>query len=65
MDAGRYMKKTEESYNNFFGDIPQLRVYSPLEEGYHPELDKSELLEVDDIDIVKFQCLTGADSGKF
>ena len=58
MDPGRYIKKMEESYKNFFGDIPPLRFYSPLEEGDHPELDTSELLEVDDI--VKFQSMIGA-----
>ena len=55
MNSGRYIKKLEESYKNFFGDIPPLKVYSLLEERDHPELDNSELLEVDDI--VKFQSL--------
>ena len=48
----------EESYKSYFGDMPPLKVYSPSEEGDHPELDNSELLEVDDI--FRFQSLIGA-----
>ena len=48
MDPRRYIKKMEESCKNFSGDIPPLQVYSLLE-GDHPELDNSELLEVNDI----------------
>ena len=27
-----------------FGEKPKVNVYSPLEKGYHPELDITELL---------------------
>ena len=46
------------SYRNFFGEIPPLKLFYLLEEGDPPELDNSELLELDYI--TKFQSFRGA-----
>ena len=51
-----YVQRMKDTYVRLFGKNPQ-QVQSPLEPNEHPELDDSELLEVDEIRI--FQSLVG------
>jgi Reverse transcriptase (RNA-dependent DNA polymerase) len=39
----KYINKLVKSYEKSFGMKPNTSVMSPLEKGYHPELDTSEL----------------------
>ena len=56
MHPKSYIQKMKDTYVRLFGKNPK-QFQSPLEPNEHPELDDSELLEVDDIKI--YQCLVG------
>ena len=58
MDPGKYIQKTEEAYLRMFGLPLTAKYQSPLEEGDHPELDTSELLN--DSDTKKYQSMIGS-----
>ena len=59
MDPDHYIKRMEESYKQRFpGEEIDKRVTSPLDPGDHPELDTSEFLPRDEIQI--YQSLVGA-----
>jgi len=59
MDPDHYIKRMEESYNQRFpGEKIDRRVTSPLDPGDHPELDTSEFLPCDEVQI--YQSLIGA-----
>ena len=53
----KYIEKTIDNYVRIFGQKPK-QYTSPLVKGDHPELDTSDLLEIDDIKI--YQSLIGA-----
>jgi hypothetical protein len=53
----KYIEKMVMEYTRLFGSKPKHNVMSPLEKGDHPELDESELLDVDDIKV--YQSLIG------
>lgn len=53
----RYIEKVLDNYKRIFGQNPK-EASSPLTKGDHPELDSSELLGVEDIQI--YQSLIGA-----
>ena len=57
MEASKYITRMEESYQRYFGELPSTKVKQPLEEGDHPELDTSEFLGPDEIQI--YQSLIG------
>ena len=48
----------EETYERLFEEPPNDKVSSPLTKGDHPELDTSEFLEENDIEI--YQSLIGS-----
>ena len=58
MDPGKYVSKTEDTYVHRFGEKPKQSVQSPLKSGDHPELDVSEFLDEDGIEI--YQSLIGS-----
>ena len=47
-----------DAYERMFGSKPKLTYASPIEKGDHPELDTSELLDMDGIR--KYQSMIGA-----
>ena len=53
----KYIEKTLDNYQRLFGRLPR-KVSSPLEKGEDPELDISELLEIENIQV--YQSLIGA-----
>jgi hypothetical protein len=53
----KYIKKCLDNYERLFGEKPK-KASSPLIKGDHPELDSSELLDLDGIKI--FQSLIGS-----
>jgi len=53
----KYIEKMLENYKRIFGEHPK-QAASPLEKGDHPELDTSDLLELEDTKI--YQSLIGA-----
>jgi len=54
----KYIDKLIDNYFHMFGTKPKQNVTSPLEKGDHPEIDTSELLDIDGIK--KYQSLIGA-----
>ena len=58
MDPVEYVPKTEDTCVHRFGVKPNQSVQSPLESCDHPELDVSELLDEDGIEI--YQSLIGS-----
>ena len=58
MDPWEYISKMEDSYVHQFGEKPKQYVQSPLESGDHPELDASEFLNENGIEI--YQSLIGS-----
>ena len=59
MNLDQYIKRMEESYNlRFPGEEIDKKVKSPLEPGDHPELDVSDFLKDEDVQI--YQSLIGA-----
>jgi hypothetical protein len=58
MNPGRYVDKMEDAYKQYFKEQPNQKHRSPLVKGDHPELDTSEFLDQDGIDI--YQSLVGA-----
>ena len=56
MGCQTYVNRMIASYKQIFGELPK-KVFAPLEEKDHPELDTSEFC--DDDGIVKFQSLIG------
>ncbi len=53
----RYIDRMVDSYVQMFGSAPSQNVQAPLEKNDHPELDTSELLDVEGIS--KYQSLIG------
>ena len=53
----KYLDKVFANYERMFGEKPKQTVMSPLEEGDHPELDTTDLL--DDEGITQYQSLIG------
>ena len=49
MAPRKYIEKMVDSYYNMFGHKPKLIYMSPLEKGDNPELDTSECLDEDGI----------------
>jgi hypothetical protein len=47
-----------DNYVLLFGEKAKLNVYSPLEKGDHPELDSTEFLDMDGVQI--YQSLIGS-----
>jgi hypothetical protein len=58
MDPGRCVDKMEDAYKSHFWQAPNQKHHSPLQRSGHPELDTSEFLVQDGIEI--YQSLTGA-----
>jgi hypothetical protein len=58
MNPSRYIDKMEDAYEQHFKETPNQKHISPLVNGYHLELDTSEFLDQDGIDI--YQSLVGA-----
>ena len=53
----KYIEKMLANYKRIFGQLPK-KAQSPLTKGDHPELDTSELLDIEDIKV--YQSLIGA-----
>jgi hypothetical protein len=53
----KYIEKCLANYKRLFGRLPR-QYYSPLAKSDHPELDDTELLDIDDIKL--YQSLIGA-----
>jgi hypothetical protein len=53
-----YIEKMMSNYDKVFGELPRQTCTSPLENGDHPELDTTELLDA--IGIVLYQSMIGA-----
>ena len=51
MDPLKYIEKMEASYKQLFGTMPNRKYRSPLEPNDHPELDTSEFLDKEGIQI--------------
>jgi hypothetical protein len=58
MAPRKYIQKLHDGYVRMFGEKPKTVYRSPLEEGDHPELDNSDLLDPNDV--VKYQSLIGS-----
>jgi hypothetical protein len=58
MNPSWYIDKMEDAYKHHFKESPNQKHRSPLVKGDHPELDTSEFLDQDGIDI--YQSLVGA-----
>lgn len=54
----KYIEKLIDNYKRHFGEPPRRNVSSPIEQGDHPELDDSELL--DEAGIFLYQSLIGS-----
>ena len=54
----KYIERVVASYEKMFGEKPSAKMFSPLEKGDHPELDKSELLDATGIQ--QYQSLIGS-----
>ena len=54
----KYIEKMVANYERLFGQPPKQNVHSPLEKGDHPEIDESELLDLQGIKL--YQSLIGA-----
>ena len=53
-----YVERMMDTYEQLFGRPPKRNVTSPLEKGDHPENDRSEELDIDDVK--KYQSMIGA-----
>ena len=58
MAPRKYIEKMIANYERLFGQLPKQNVHSPLEKGDHPEMDESELLDLEGIKL--YQSLIGA-----
>jgi hypothetical protein len=58
MTPKKYIQKMYDGYVRMFGEKPKLVYHAPLEEGDHPELDCTELLDIDGV--TKYQSLIGS-----
>ena len=58
MTPKKYIDRMIDNYTRIFGKRPATNVSSPLEHGDHPELDDSELLDEEGIQI--YQSLIGS-----
>jgi hypothetical protein len=58
ISAATYIEKMVSNYEKIFGESPKQSVTSPLEKGDHPELDTSELLDAQGIEL--YQSMIGA-----
>jgi hypothetical protein len=58
MAPKKYIEKMMMGYEQMFGEKPLTKIHSPLEKGYHPELDTLELL--DQIGVQQYQSLIGS-----
>jgi hypothetical protein len=58
MAPKKYIEKMMMGYELMFGEKPNTKVHSLLEQGDHPELDTSELL--DQNGVLHFQLLIGS-----
>ena len=45
MDPGKYIDRMMESYKQHFGVKPDRKHRSPLQKGYHPEVDTTPFLD--------------------
>jgi hypothetical protein len=54
----KYIDKLVKNYEKSFGMKPNTGVTSPLEKGYHPELDTSQLCTTEQI--AQYQSMIGA-----
>jgi hypothetical protein len=58
ISSTKFIEKMVGTYEKFFGEKPKQNVTSPLEKGDHPELDTSELLDSQGINM--YQSLIGS-----
>ena len=58
MTPRKYIEKMCATFEQLFGHPPKQVVTSPIEKNDHPELDTSELLDLDNT--TKYQSLIGA-----
>ena len=58
VNPSRYVDKMEDAYKQYFKELPNQKHRSPLMKGDHPELDTTEFLDQDGIEI--YQSLIGA-----
>jgi hypothetical protein len=58
MAPKKYIQKMIDGYIRMFGEKPRSVYHSPLEEGDHPELDTSEILDIEGV--TKYQSLIGS-----
>ena len=58
MAPKKYIEKMAMGYETMFGEKPSTKVHSPLENGDHPELDTSELLDQNGVQ--QYQSLIGS-----
>ena len=58
MSPKKYIDRMVDNYERIFGKIPTTNVSSPLEHSDHPEMDESELLDEESIQI--YQLLVGS-----
>ena len=58
MAPRKYIEKICDSFERMFGHPPRTNVSSPIEKNDHPELDTSELLDLEGIQ--RYQSLIGA-----
>ena len=58
MSPKKYIEKICESFEKIFGNPPRINCKAPIEKNDHPELDTSELLDEEFIQL--YQSLIGA-----
>jgi hypothetical protein len=58
MKPEKYISKMVQGYKQMFGCTPKRNVYSPLEQGDHPELDTSGLCDSNEVQ--QYQSLIGS-----
>jgi hypothetical protein len=58
MEPQKYIEKLVDNYTCIFGEGPKQNMLSPIEKGDHPELDTSDLLDLEGINL--YQSLIGA-----
>ena len=54
----KHIDKMLDSYKRLFGEVPSQKIHSPLEANDHPELDTSEFLDAEGIQL--YQSLIGS-----
>ncbi len=57
MSPTKYIGRMVQTYERFYNSKPSTKAFSPLDQGDHPELDESELL--DDDGVQQYQSLIG------